>query len=195
MIYPDAHKIALAIKNKLEPFCEEILIAGSIAREKPEVKDIELVLFPRELAAYDLFGVELGKKRLPAFCNEVRALGKILKGDIENGRYIQIALKEGINLDLFIPQRHDFVRQYSIRVGPSEYSHKVLATAWRRLGWVGTENGLRLEKESYAVDLPGGKKKWVCDRKNPTLPPIWETEWHLFKFLGLEWIPPQKRYV
>ncbi|MEP7171449.1 MAG: hypothetical protein ABI855_18915, partial [Bacteroidota bacterium] len=73
--------------------------------------------------------------------------------------------------------------------------HKVLAVAWRKLGYVGTENGLRLEKECYSKDLGAGKKKWICHNPNPTLPPTFEDEYSFFKFLQLDWTPPEKRYV
>lgn len=42
--YAEAHSIALAVLELLRPHCIRIEIAGSIRREKPEVKDIEIVL-------------------------------------------------------------------------------------------------------------------------------------------------------
>lgn len=78
-------------------------VAGSIRREKPEVKDIEICALPRITEEKDLFGDVVGKKRSNQFCDAVRSLGAILKGSPENGRYVQVALKEGISLDLFTP--------------------------------------------------------------------------------------------
>lgn len=198
MIYPDAHKIALAYKKKLEPFCKVIHIAGSIAREKPEVKDIELCCLPRTIRIDDLFGDKLQEQRVAPFIETIRSFGKILKGDIATGQYVQILLPEKINMDIFMPIESDFYRQYAIRIGSLRFSHEVLATAWVKKGWVGTENGLRLSKECYSkvVGKNGqGKDKllWVCTKQNPTLPPAWENEWAFFNWLGLQWIPESKR--
>lgn len=193
MEYCKAREIAMGIVKKLDVFCSFCSVAGSIRREKPEVKDIELVVVARTFDVKDLFGEVTGSARVSCFVNTVETLGKVLKGDVKTGRYVQIELLEGINLDLFIPIESDCARQFAIRTGSSEYSHKVLAVAWRKKGYVGTENGLRLEIECFPKDLGNGKTKWVCTSKNPTLPPVWENEYDFFKFLNLEWIDPKLR--
>jgi len=43
-----ATQIAEAIIEKLAPYCKIINIAGSIRRQKTEVKDIELVVLPKK---------------------------------------------------------------------------------------------------------------------------------------------------
>jgi len=117
-----------------------------------------------------------------------------MKLEIANG----IIAKEGalglpINLDLFMPEPHDYYRQLAIRTGSAEYAQKVIASGWRRIGWVGTENGLRLEKECYPKDLGGGKKKWICAKQAPTLPPVWESEEAFFSWLNVEWVEQNNR--
>ena len=42
--YDEAYSIALVVLELLRPHCIRCEIAGSIRREKPEVKDIEIVL-------------------------------------------------------------------------------------------------------------------------------------------------------
>lgn len=198
MQYRQAKDIAIRILRQLEPLCLKSDIVGSVCREKPEVHDMEIAVLPKTIEIKNLFEEVTGLKRMPAFCSTVRSLGLILKGDIEKGRYVQIALPEDINLDLFIPVESDYERQKCIRIGPSEYSHKVIANAWLRLGWCGTENGLRLQTESYqhtvGKDKMGKDKKiWICDIKNPTLPPVWQNEWELYQFLHLKWTEPKNR--
>lgn len=193
MEYKKAHSIAISILKKLESCCEKVDIAGSVAREKDECKDIEIVCSPCMVTNKDLFGNLDGEPvRASFFCSAVRSLGVILKGKPEDGRYIQVALPEGINLDLFIPQFHDYYRQYAIRIGSKDYSHKVLATAWNKLGWVGTPDGLRKMSECYSKEV-NGKKHWICNVPQPTLPPVWKNEYYFFQWLGISWIEPKNR--
>src|SRR5690606_40041597 len=67
-----------------------------------EVKDIEIVCVPKQETQYDMFGTPFTSGRSTGFRDSVLALGEIIKGGT-NGKYIQIKLPQGINLDLFIP--------------------------------------------------------------------------------------------
>jgi DNA polymerase/3'-5' exonuclease PolX len=173
MNLPQAVEVAVKYRNLLSPWCERIEIAGSIRRRKPEVKDIEIVCVPKSV-------------HLIPFVTTVKQWYKI-KGE-PTGRYTQRGLYESINLDLFMPQKKDFIRQFAIRTGPAEYSAKVIAVAWVKGGWRGTEDGLRLQKECV---LKG--KKWICTAARPTLPPEWITEQEFFDWLGVKFIQPEKR--
>ena len=183
------------ILKELHPFCKQVDIAGYVRREKSEVKDIEICCTPRTTEIKDLFGEIMEAKRSNEFVRTVKQQGVILKGDVSIGRYVQIALHEGINLDLFIPIETDYFRQYAIRTGSADYSHKVLANAWLKIGWAGTENGLRRQSESYQQDLGNGKHKWICNALSPTLPPVFKNEFELYQFLKLPWIEPKNRNV
>ena len=195
MILKQAKEIALAICKKLDPCCLKIDIAGSVRREKPDVKDIEIVCQPRLIEVKDLFDNTSETKRSGTFILNVANLGQVLKGDIRTGRYVQILLPEQINLDLFIPMPAAYYLQFVVRTGSADYSHKVIANAWRKLGWVGTEDGLRLEKDCYKKDIGGGKNKWICVNTNPLLPPVWQSEEELFEWLKVPFVHPSKRYV
>lgn len=200
MQYKQAREIATRVYKALEPHCVRLDIAGSVRREKPEVKDIEIVCEPIMVEQTDLFGEAMERKRNIGFVHTVRELGVLLKGNMLDGRYLQILLSEGINLDLFIPQPTDYYRQLSIRTGSADYSHKVLANAWLKKGWCGTEDGLRLQTECYQKLIgkyPDGrdKFKWICNTENPTLPDVWRNELEFFHWLNLEWLEPSKRNV
>jgi len=114
----EAQLIARKYQNKLKEFClyRELLdyycdIAGSVIREKPEVKDIEIVCIP------DL-------NRYLQFVHCVEELEKI-KGEA-TGKHTQRLLPEGINLDLFMVESRNFGLQKMIRTGPAEFSKRMM---------------------------------------------------------------------
>ena len=189
----EAQLIANDIAERLAPYCEHVEIAGGVRREKGDVHDIEICCAPKMEATTDLFGESLQERRSKLFCLAAIGLGKLIKGSVEDGRYVKIDLPEDIVLDLFIPEKSDYWRQFAIRTGPAEYSHMVLAKTWFKLGWCGTADGLQLQKESFQKTLRSGKNEWVCNSKFPTLPPVWKTEQDFFEWLGLEWVAPNKR--
>lgn len=197
------HKMAFQIANsvivKLAPHCQVLNIAGSIRREKPEVKDIEIVCVAKtvKIGALDMFGNDDRKTVIsPDFVKTVNELGKIIKGKPE-GRMMQIMLTEKIVLDLFMPMPYDYWRQYAIRTGSADYSHKVIATAWLKNGWCGTSNGLRLQDECNGVKNTEGKTVWSIKAsvKTPTLPPVWASEQEFFDWLNVPYISPRMRNV
>lgn len=192
MQHKQAAAIAVAICERLQPYCEpgRINIAGSIRRKKPEVKDIEIICMPKYqmTTTPTLFGDEPAINICIGFLDEAISLGLVIKGS-PAGRYMQVHLPEEINLDLFMPQPHDYMRQFAIRTGSAEYSAKTIATAWSRAGWVGTHDGLRRRDECRQI----AGDYWQCTALNPTLPPAWESEAAFFEWLGIEWIKPELR--
>lgn len=192
MKYFEIKLVADNILRELSPYCDVINIAGSIRREKEECKDIEIVCLPKGEPIKDLFGDTDQIERDENFISIVKGLGKFIKGN-PLGRYCQIELLGNpplINLDLFMPQKEDYYRQFAIRTGSSMYSSRVIAHAWSKKGWCGTEQGLRKRKECEE-----NKGVWKVNTLKPTLPPVWQSEEEFFKWLGVSWIPPKERYV
>jgi len=113
----EAKKTAEKYLNILKLFCQRIEIAGSIRREKPEVKDIEIVCIPQDLTG---------------FSAEVNKLQKV-KGK-PSGKYTQRILPEGIKLDLFIANEKNWGLIFAIRTGSADFSHKILACGWVKKG-------------------------------------------------------------
>ncbi|MBE3038289.1 MAG: hypothetical protein IMZ62_05710, partial [Chloroflexi bacterium] len=97
------------------PYCKRIEIAGSIRRGKPEVGDIEIVALPD--GNFEVLDIEI-------------VLPGLLPGAdfIKNGsRYKQIALPDGINLDLFLvrpPAEWGVI--FLLRTGPADFSRKAV---------------------------------------------------------------------
>jgi DNA polymerase/3'-5' exonuclease PolX len=190
----EAKIIAINICTQLQPFCDRINIAGSIRRQKDEVKDIEVICQPKiaPVIESDLFGnTKHSFLRIPDFKNKVLQLGEVVKGKAD-GKYIQIKL-ESINLDLFIPDGFDYYRQYAIRTGSSDYTRMIIAQGWLKKGWCGSDKGLRKISDCKGTKKPDGKTEWRCVNENAALPPVWESEEDFFEWLGVCWIEPKQR--
>ena len=95
--HAEALVIAEEALNLLRPYCARILIAGSIRRQRPEVKNCELVAIPKHLDG-GLFG-DLPEVD-PGFVAAVNQWPKVL-GE-RTGRYTQRLLSDNFKLDLFI---------------------------------------------------------------------------------------------
>lgn len=198
-----AKKIAIEIGKRLEPWCEKINIAGSIRRGKAEVKDIEIVCLPKKVATgqVDIFTNAAQEATVHAeFVRIVNSLGRVIKGK-PDGRYMQIEVDNKLGgvktvmLDLFMPQPHDYFRQYAIRTGSADYSSKIITAGWIKQGWRGTEDGLRLEEQCVGNAGPDGKVKWRCVFENPVLPPVWQSEQEFFDWINVPMVPPNLRFV
>ena len=166
--------VAERFMKYLEPYVSKMSIAGSVRRECAMVGDIEVVVTPKNEFS---MGV---------------AFPEGYPGLVVNGSRLKRFKypESGIQIELYIVvNKNDWGRILAIRTGSSAYSHH-LAVRWGRLGWCGTEDGLR--------------RKVECDRKStwkikpeykncPTLPPVFNTEQEFFAFLGIEYLDPVKR--
>lgn len=195
------HQLASSIANDilkyLQPHCTIINIAGSIRREKPEVKDIEIVALPKYQIVKDLFGNVIQHQRDTNFCYAATHIGKILKGK-PDGKYMQIEVDvqtQTINLDLFMPTEEDYYRQLAIRTGSADYAHKVIAMGWVKKGWCGSDKGfVRQDECDFYIDIEN-KTHWKCKAANPTKPPHWKSEAEFFEWLGVPFVEPKLRNV
>ena len=134
MEHTKALEIAKKIEAELRPFCDRIQIAGSIRRQKANVKDIEIVAIPN-----DRFQLGLIVNRW-----------KKIRGDV-GGKYIQRILPEGINLDLFFASEKNWGHILAIRTGSAEYSHLILAIGWVIAGYKSIDG--TLHKGSNPIEV------------------------------------------
>jgi DNA polymerase/3'-5' exonuclease PolX len=155
-----ALEIAEKTKELLAPYCERIEIAGSIRRKKPEVKDIELVAIPKT------YNVGLFESGIATVINQ----WKKVKGELPC-KYTQRLLPDGITLDLFFANKENWGLIYALRTGSAEYSHKVLATGWVKLGY--NSEGGQLSINGKEINIPEEKD--------------------LFKLIGIPYIEPELR--
>lgn len=190
-----ALSLSSRIVELLRPHTSLIHIAGSVRRQKPEVKDIEILCIPNKISLQqNLFGESSNQTVTGGFVMALEQMTReVIKGQT-NGRYMQIILKGGATLDLFMPDPDDYYRQLAIRTGSSKYSHEVIAAAWRRKGWVGTDIGLRRIEDSEAK-ISGEKTTWKCINTNGEKPPVWASEEAFFEWLDIKWIHPVNRDI
>lgn len=191
-----ALSIAHQIIEKLSSYCSIINLAGSIRREKAEVKDIEIVCLPKTIRVPygDIFDQKFIQIPEEKFKKLILSLGKIVKGKYD-GKMMQIELGDrritnGIMLDLFMPDDFDYYRQLAIRTGSADYSHKIIAVAWRKKGWCGSNQGLRKISDCIHKDT-----KWVCLNTHAERPPLWKSEEEFFEWIGVKWIHPSLRNI
>jgi DNA polymerase/3'-5' exonuclease PolX len=149
-------------------------VAGSVRREVEFVHDIECVV-----VAKDEFSMGL------AFPMGYPGL------TINGNRLKKFYYPSGeVHLELYITTEADYGRMLAIRTGSSAFSHIQLAVRWSRLGWTGTEDGLRRKSECIK------KSTWKINpiyKNCPTLPPAFHTEEEFFAFLGVPWVHPRER--
>lgn len=172
MTHPHAEAAAVAgqVLRQLEPWCDRLVVAGSIRRGKPEVKDIEIVAAPK-LVLDGLFGdTRLAVEELR---DAALALGRRSKaGD----KYVQVedVRGSGITLDLFIvtpPATWGAI--LAIRTGPAAYSEMLVT---------------RIKGRGYRCE--GGR---VSDGRGGFIPT--DTEEEFFAAAGLEYVEPGERFA
>jgi DNA polymerase/3'-5' exonuclease PolX len=171
-----AHSIAHQMLLTLQPFCEQIDIAGSIRRGKPECHDIEILALPKFIEyQVDLFGATEREYPILEFIKHEAGNGswQIIKG---GNKYIQLALPYHINLDMFLvtpPAQYGL--EFLIRTGPREFNV-----------WLMTPRSSGGAKPSNARISDGCA--WVNDSPLPM-----PTEVEALNFFGLEWLNPEDR--
>lgn len=173
-----ANLVAMAIVERLAPFCTRIEIAGSIRRKKPEVGDIEIVCIPKSGTEPDLFA-DPSLATITRSQDWIRAaylIGTLAKGSPMDGRYIQFLVDTRdharIQLDLFLATPANWGLIFALRTGNADYSHHVLAAGWVRHGYH-SKNGNLIDHNGRTV-------------------PIREEE-ELFRLIGRPFVEPQFR--
>jgi len=142
MILSQALDIANRVRDQLAPHCQQIEIAGSIRRKRPEVKDIEIVAIPKP---YDVGLFASGIATI------VQQWPKV-KGELPCKYTQRIILPEKIKLDLFFAEPGNWGLIYAIRTGSADYSHKVLAHSWVVKGY--HSKGGWLHKSGRPIAVP-----------------------------------------
>jgi DNA polymerase/3'-5' exonuclease PolX len=162
--YKEAHAIAVRVLELLKPHCIRCEIAGSIRRQKPEVKDIEIVAIPKPYNGAGLF-----EDGLASVVNQWQKV----KGELQYGKckYTQRVLPEGIKLDLFIADEKNWGNVFALRTGSADYSHKVLASQWVKQGYKSV--GGYLTRNGVSYNIPEEKD--------------------LFEMLDIPYVEPQNR--
>lgn len=173
-----ARNLALDFVERYAPYCEKIRIAGSVRRQKPEVKDVEIVALPAW--QNDLFGNPLyGYNPLIAKIHQDGH--QVIKGQ-EDGKYTQIVF-QGATFDVFCTTHQNWAWNFLIRTGSRDFSHGIA----RKLN----DKGYTLKNAWPHVVI--GHDDDLKAIAGEALPGVMETEEEVFRFLGLQYVPPENR--
>lgn len=187
-----ARQYAEALIEQMRPFCERVEIAGSIRREKPEVKDIEIVAIPKyeqmpiEEQVRDLFSSppRMGAANMLHFwAMKLSTIRWIKPGTSDivdwqpkpDGKYWRGLVDNEIKLDLFIAQPNNFGIIYLIRTGPASWSQRLVTR--KKFGG--------LMPEGFCV-----KDGFLWENTDKVLT---HEETDVFRVLGIDWISPTQR--
>lgn len=171
----EAEEIGSALVAVAGPFCHTVVVAGSVRRQKPEVKDIELVA-----RAADMTGLVAALRSRGAFIKP--GTQEIIPWEPKpDARYLRMMLNEGVKLDLFLANEHNWGPLLAMRTGsgtgprgPWEGFVPALFARWR--------------------EVSGGGRMLNClptlpDGRSVSVP----TEEGFFNLCGAHFIPPQAR--
>lgn len=197
----EARPLARRILEAFRPYCSRGAIAGSVRREKPEVKDIEVVIVPKWETVPDpddLFGersldVNLLHKfaqsedRLSAALGfpmrwikpgtrhiepwHVKPEGKYWRGYLPGREEEGARGGEGVKVDVFLTTPQNFGAILLIRTGSRDFSEAVAIHA-KRVGYRFDDGEL-----------------WRGQVNIPT-----PDEATVFEHLALEWVEPRDRH-
>lgn len=111
----EAKVIASEVVERLRPYCEKIVVAGSIRRQKPMVRDIAIVLISRDRENLEEALMEMGTYKMAGL--------KIAR--------IEMA---SISLDIYFATEETFATLLLIRTGSAENNIRLASLAKKR-GW------------------------------------------------------------
>lgn len=170
-----ADVIARTIYAALHPFCDQIMVAGSIRRRLPIVGDIDIVCLPKDDTAQ-----HHARKRIMRTCPRVMEDGKHqlmvvldLKGDPVQ---LDVWFAAHPTQELFGPVAGTWGTILLCRTGPQRHNIKI-ASAARAKGWHWNPYRGLFDKP----DDSGGK--WLAG----------ETEDSIYEALGIPPMQPEER--
>jgi DNA polymerase/3'-5' exonuclease PolX len=191
---PRAHALTIAdsLVGMLRPACERIEIAGSLRRQKPEVRDIELVAVARfeERPADDLWASPETHDVLEERVAELLSLDVVEARLVENHRAdgsvdLQTKLGPsfkalvclGMPVDLFVvrpPATWGCI--FALRTGPGDWNTRLV-----------------MDCKAIGRRVEGGQVQRWAGSSWATVPTPEETDF--FAALGQPWIEPAERRV
>jgi len=185
MIRATAELVLSSLQKKLQPLVYKQSFAGSYRRGCETLDDLDMVCVPiHEMVTHkQLFPTKVNKVREWIDQSHKRGILNIEKA---GPRYIKFYYM-GKPVDLFMTKPYDYGRMLAIRTGPAHFS-KAMANRWHEMGWKGVNGKLYLMNELWETRLLKDKSTYEF-----TTPPPFQTEEDFFKWLGWNYIEPEKR--
>ncbi|MBA7681609.1 hypothetical protein ES703_89949 [subsurface metagenome] len=137
-----AKVIADTVVKALEPYCDRVVVAGSIRRQKPTVRDIDLVLVVRDRQNLDSALMRMGSYKM-------------------SGMKIARIEMDSIPLDIYFATPETFATLLLIRTGSVE-SNIRLATLAKKRGWRLAASGGGLFNE-HGERIAGDSEKSIYE--------------------------------
>lgn len=160
-----ATKLAERVRAELAPHCDQIEIAGSIRRRRPECGDIDLVCLPKTG----------GKAEIVARCQQTARLVKhgeqYVVFELSNGFQLDLWFAHSGGGDLFAPEPSNWGALLLARTGSAAHNIHVCTVAHTKGLHFNPHRGL--ERRGAVVAS--------------------ETEEAIFAALGLDFIAPERR--
>ncbi len=164
----EAELISSIIIKGLTPMCEAIAVAGSVRRQRLEVKDVDIVLIPHDIEA-------IKRKCL----EDWGPTDSFLSGDEKKPKWgermAHFWYMGAFPVDLYFADLHTWPTLLLIRTGSKEHNIKMCTTA-----------------KSKGMYLAADGSGLFADRQKQNLLPV-ELEEDIFKHLGLPYLPPEQR--
>lgn len=158
-----AQKIAEKIASELTPYCVRIEIAGSIRRRRPICGDIDLVVEIKNLAAF--------QDRLRQNTTPVSAGSQNIIVQLRNGFQLDIFIARSTDKDLLMTTPGNWGSLLVCRTGSRQHNiYLASLAAARGLHW-NPYHGVYCGKTCLAS----------------------ETEYDIFRALGIDFLPPELR--
>lgn len=174
--YDVALKVAEELKEILTPACElnTPVIAGSLRRKRQDIGDIELLCIPKvdieQVFMVDRLDATLTSLMMTGLLDyRLNKLGRKTYGPQNK---LMVHLPSGIGVDVFSTEERYFGMALIVRTGSLEFNKDIM-TRFQEM---------KMQGHAYG----GVTDRYGEDRDCPD-------EDTVFRFLGWQWIPPEKR--
>jgi len=125
----EAKKFAEKIMEQIHPYCDRLMVAGSIRRKKSEVRDVDFVLIPKPFLWHRI----------------VAALQRNMDAEVlKHGEKAAQLTIDGINVDLYSATEETWEPLLLIRTGSAEHNIK--------LSMIARKKGMKLSHRGLAKD-------------------------------------------
>ena len=165
-----AKAIAEKIKAVLESSCERIELAGSIRRQKPEVRDIELLAIPKYDGTIDMLDAKI--KTMIYFDMLGYRLNKPGRKVYGPKNKLLVHIPSGFGVDVFSTTEECWPVALVVRTGGKETNQQIATRALQR--------GMKFRAYGDGFDIPGGHNRCLSEKE-------------VFEFVGLPYLEPWER--
>ena len=165
-----AKAIAEKIKAVLESSCERIELAGSIRRQKPEVRDIELLAIPKYDGTIDMLDAKI--QTLIHFGMLSYRLNKLGRKVYGPKNKLLVHIPSGFGVDIFSTDEQCWPVSLVVRTGGKTTNQQIATRALQR--------GMKLRAYGDGFDTPDGH--FQC-----------KSEQEVFQAVGLRYLEPWER--